>query len=129
MFKTAVKQKLRFDSPKGKLTTEDLYDLPLLATNGGVCLDDIAKALSKKLKESSEESFVLKKTTTNTTLELKLEIVKHVIADKLAEQEARTAAADRKAKKEKLLAIISEKEDANLKRTSISKLREMVDEL
>lgn len=129
MFEKASRLKLRFTTPRGSITTEDLWDLPLLALNGGPCLDDLAKALNRSLKESEEESFVKPKTTSNTTLSLQFEIVKRVIEVKLAEAEAREQAAERKAKKEKLLGLIAEKEDDKLRKTGLAELRRQVAEL
>ena len=60
MFERASKLKLRFNTEKGMVTTEDLWDLPLLQRNA-VDLDSLAKNLNKAVKESGEESFVLKK--------------------------------------------------------------------
>jgi hypothetical protein len=128
MFETASKMKLRFASDRGSLTTEDLWDLPLTA-NGGVSLDNIARALSRQLKAEEEESFVKPKTSTTSTLSLKLEIVKRVIEVKLAEIEDRELAAERKLKKERLLGVIAEKEDDKLKKTSLADLKKMVNEL
>jgi len=65
LFETASKNKLRFSSIKGNLTTEDLWDLPLTSKSGRICLDNIAKQLYKELKDSTEESFVLPKTIIN----------------------------------------------------------------
>jgi hypothetical protein len=123
MFETASKMKLRFATTKGNLTTEDLWDLPLAT------LDIIARGLHRELKSKEEESFIKPKTETATTETLALEIVKRVIEVKLAEIEAREQAANRKAKKERLLGIIAEKEDDKLKKTSLAELRRQVEEL
>jgi hypothetical protein len=48
-------------------------------------------------------------------LETKLEVVKHVIASRLAEDQAAKAAAAKKLEKEKLLAVLGRKQDAVLK--------------
>jgi len=129
MFQKASQLKLRFTTPRGNLTTEDLWDLPLLALNGGPCLDDLAKALNRELKASEEESFVKPKTSSNTALGLKLEIVKRVIEVKLEEIAVRELVAERKLKKERLLGLIAEKEDDKLKKTSLAELRRQVAEL
>ena len=52
MYKKALKMKLRFATSKGKLTTEDLFDLSLTDLN------NIAIALDKKLSESPRKSFI-----------------------------------------------------------------------
>lgn len=128
MFEKASRLKLRFMTPRGGVTTEDLWDLPLTSENG-LSLDSLARELHRELKTSEEESFVKPKTSANTTLTLKFEIVKRVIEVKLAEAEARLQATERKNKKEKLLGIIAEKEDAKLMKTSLADLKKMVDDL
>ncbi|RKZ35289.1 MAG: hypothetical protein DRQ49_19675, partial [Gammaproteobacteria bacterium] len=70
LFERASKQKLRFNTAKGTIDTEDLWDLPLQSKKN-ISLDLIAISLSKAVKESSEESFVEVKNTINKELELK----------------------------------------------------------
>ena len=50
MFEKASRMKLRFNTQRGVLSVEDLWDLPLIQ------LDNIAIALNKKLQESKTES-------------------------------------------------------------------------
>ena len=127
MFKEANRYKLRFDTDRGNVTTEDLWDLPLV--NKSVCLDNIAKQLSKKIKEVDEESFVVKKSSADTILELKLEIVKYIISVKLEEKEIKEKSVATKAKKERINSIIADKEDENLRNASVEDLEKMRDNL
>ena len=59
MFEKATQEKYRFETTKGLVNTEDLWDLPLVG--GNCCLDDIAKDLNRDVKENEEESFIVKK--------------------------------------------------------------------
>lgn len=127
MFEQASRLKLRFDTARGMVTTEDLWDIPLI--NSGVCLDDIAKTLNKLVKESGEESFVVKKSRDNAVLTLKFDIVKHIIGVKLADIEAQEQATEVKAKKAHIMSIISDKQDDELKGKSVKSLKKMLDEL
>jgi len=129
MYKTASKQKLRFDTAKGKVTTEDLWDMPLTSRIPGNSLDDLARALARAVKESQEESFVLTINPGKAALELQFGIVKDVIATKLAEVEAREKAADKKALKERILSIMAEKQDDTLKGKSLKALQKQLEEL
>lgn len=52
MFIKASRTKLRFESPKGLLSVEDLWDLPLISTMGKANLDDIAKTAFQALMSS-----------------------------------------------------------------------------
>lgn len=128
MFDKATKQKLRFQTTKGSLSTEDLWDLPLLA-NDGFDLDTLARAASKKVKETSEESFVKPVTISNATDTLKLEILKHIIAVKLEEKEAKEKAAETKAKKARIREIMAKKQDAALENKSLEELEKELESL
>ena len=129
IFEKANKLKVRFATALGSVTVEDLWDMPLTSRKANASLDDLAKSLSKSVKESAEESFVVKKSSKNTELELKFDIVKHIIDIKLAEREAAANAAERKAQKEKVLRVIEAKKDADLENQSLEDLQKMAAEL
>ena len=75
----------------------------------------MAKAANKAWKDISEESFVeTAKTPEHARREAALEVVKYVIDTKLAEEEIAKKRADNKVEKEKLLAILAEKQDGKL---------------
>lgn len=127
MFEKATRLKIRFVSPQGNLTVEDLWDLPLTSTRQNVAnLNNIAKLVSRALKAESEEDFVNPKTAANESLQLALDIVKHVIEVKQAENEAFRLLTERKEKKAKLLELIERKQDQQLEGESLEKLQEMV---
>lgn len=93
MFEKASRVKLRYSTNRGVLSVEDLWDLSLEQ------LDPIAINLNKRLKESQTESFIKTRTKDATELELKFNIVKHIIDVKLQEQEERIVAAERELEK------------------------------
>lgn len=123
MFEKATRMKLRFQTSRGVLSVEDLWDLSLES------LDSIAIGLNKKLKESQTESFIKTKTKDTTELELKFNIVKHIIDVKVAELEARKDAAEKRAKKQKLMELISKKQDAELEGKSVDELMKELESL
>lgn len=93
IFEKATREKFRYPSAKGQLTTEQLWELPLTAKSG-FSLDEVAKAVNAELKAVDTESFVATETNpAKATLETKLEIVKHVIAVRIADDRAAKAAA------------------------------------
>ncbi len=116
MFEVASKLKLRFKTSIGSLSTEDLWDLTLPS------LDALAKSLNKEVKEESEESFIKSKSKANEILELKFEIVKHVIKVKLEEAEAKKTLAEKKARKAYITEILNKKKDEALSSKSIEEL-------
>ena len=117
MFITATRLKLRYKTSVGSIATEDLWDLTLESLN------TLAKSLNKELKDAQEESFIGTKSKANAILEIKFEIVKYVIKVKLEEAEKRKSAAERKAKREILLATIEEIEGKELKNKPLAELR------
>lgn len=128
IFEKAVRLKLRFNTIKGDLAVEDLWDIPLV---GDFSLDELAKSLNRAIKENADESFVVqaKKNEKEVLDELRFTIAKHIISVKLADIEDAENATARKAYKEKLLTIIAGKKDAKLEGKSLKDLEKMVDAL
>ena len=126
MFEQAAREALRFETSKGLVNTEDLWLLPL---TGDASLDDLAKLLNRQIKDSNEESFVIRTNPINRIPKLKFEIVKYIISVKLNEQEEATQRADKKVRKEKLLSILATKEDSELEGKSSEEIRALIEEL
>lgn len=123
LFEKAAKCKLRFASTKGQLSVEDLFDLSLES------LDNIAKNVNRQLKAETEESFIEKKSKSSTELELKLEILKSIIATKIATQEANRKRAETLAKKSQISEILMKKEVGDLENKSVEELKKMLEEV
>lgn len=130
IFEEASRSKLRFETAKGSITVEDLWDLPL--TNGTqLSLDNLAKGLKRKLDDLSSESFVFLDTENaeKNTVSLQLEIVKYVINIKLEEYKAKEFALKKAAKREKIMNILADKAAASLQNLSEDELRKMLKDL
>ena len=126
VFEYATRNKIRFHSSRGELTLEQLWDVPLRSADG-FDLNAVAKNANKALKEVFEESFVeTKKTTLHVRLEITLDVVKNVIDAKLADEEAAKRRAANRVEKEKLLAILSEKQDGKLSELTEKQLRQRI---
>ena len=121
LFATATRNKVRFASVKGLLSTEDLWTLTLEQ------LDVIAKDLNKELKET-EVSFI-SSTKTNEILQLKFDVVKFIIDVKLAEKEEKKLKAEKLAKKNQLLELINNKENEKLQSLSLDELKKQLEQL
>lgn len=128
MFEQASRQKLRFKAPQGFLTVEDLWDLDLTTARPErvACLNEIAKTVSRELKAAGEEDFVTPKANVDTTLQLKFDIVRHVISVRMAENEAARVATARRAQKARILELIAQKQDTELVGKSLDELNAMV---
>lgn len=120
IFEKAAKQKLRFTSNKGLLSVEDLFDLSLTS------LDNIAKTVNRKLKDEAEESFIQKKSSSSTELELQLEILKHIIKHKIDTEEANKKRAETIAKKQQIEQILMRKKSQELENLSTEELEAML---
>lgn len=133
IFEQASRKKLRFDSPKGLLTVEDLWDIPLTSTTGKANLNDISKELFRQIKEStntSEGAIVSDAAqTADDELPLKYELVQYIGKIRLAERDAKNAAAERAEKKKQILEIIARKENEALEGSSLEDLRRMAESL
>ena len=130
LFEQASRDKLRFSTNKGDLTVEQLWDLPLQSTRGGLSLDAVARSVNAKLKAVSEESFV---STTNNpekaAHERALDILKHIIAVRQEENAQKRTEAERKAEKERLLSLLDKKRDEVLGQLSEDDIKARLAEL
>ena len=123
MFKKATRLKLRFETSRGVLTTEDLWDLPLQELN------TIAKSLNKTLKSIEEEDFLEEINNEDKITKMQFDIVKHILDTKKDESNAMKDAAAKKIEKEKLLAILAKKQDSCLENLSEAELKKKINKL
>lgn len=114
IFEQATKSALRFKVSNGTLATEDLWGQSLQT------LDVIAKGLRKELREA-DDSFIDTKST-NDQLELKFEVVKHIIASKIADRDAKIAERDKAARKQQILGVLAQKKSDSLQNMSVKAL-------
>jgi len=117
VFLKAAKRKLRFriGSVAGLVSTEDLWDVSLTA------LDAAAIELRRSLN-ASEESFIADAKPSNSDDQLRLDVMKLVIADRLAEREARRQAAELSARRKKLMELRADKQDETLKGLTLEQI-------
>jgi len=126
MFEKASRQKLKFETNRGLVSTDDLWDIPLKKADN-FDLDSIARNIAKQIKDAEEVSFVDLDSTTSTKTsvnELRLDIVKHVIKFKVEEADKKKKLAELKAQEQKLLAVLERKQDQDLESKSIPEIQE-----
>lgn len=126
IFEQATRAKIRFSTPVGMLSVEDLWDLPLTSTRARANLDDVARLLDAELKSTSSVSFVNDVSEVNAKTKLMFDVVIHVINTKIAEAKAAKSAADVREKKQKIMAIIEQKQEESLSAASIDDLQSML---
>ena len=122
MFEYATRNKVRFPF-KGLVSVEDLWDLSVRE------LDNVFKTLNAQVKKSQEESLLATKSKEDEVLLMQIEIVKHIVETKLAEAEAIKQSRELKEKKQKIMELISAKQDEDLHNKSVDELKEMLAEL
>ena len=121
LFESATRNKIRFGY-RGMISTEDLWDL------GVEELDGISKNLMAENKDSETESLLSEKRA-NPILETKIEIVKYIFGVKIEEAKAAEQRAENAAKKQKILAILARKQDAELENKSAEELEKLIADL
>jgi hypothetical protein len=122
MFEVATRSKMRFPF-RGLISVEDLWDLSVQN------LDVIFKSLNSELKQVQEESLLNTKTKEDKELDIKIEIVKYIVQVKLEEENLRQKAKAAKEQKQKIMEILSAKQDESLQNKSIDELKAMLEEL
>jgi len=123
MLKKAIRLKLRFQTSKGYISIEDLWDLSLRDLN------ELAKVLNKRLKASKEEDFLEEKSEEDAIIKLKFDIVLDVMETKKLEDKAKRNASKNKIEREKILTEKARRQDAGLKEVSDEELDAKLKEL
>jgi hypothetical protein len=108
IFEVATRKKFRFDF-RGQQPVEELWTLSVEN------LDAIFKGLNSQLKQVKEESLLDTKTQKDEELEMKIEIVKHIVKVKLSEAKAKEDAIAKKEQKQKLLEALDMKNNEDIK--------------
>ena len=104
MFEIATREKYRFPY-KGQIGVEDLWDLSVGE------LDKIYKALNREAKQINEESLLAAKSKEDKVLDNKINIIRHIVSVKLDEIANAKAAHERTEQKQKIMAILANKQE------------------
>lgn len=119
MFEIAARNKFRFPF-KDMISTEDLWDLSVEN------LDKVFKTLNSEMKKTKEESLLSTKSKDDEVLELKIEIVKHIVTVKQEEKEAREKKFLDRERNQKIMSIIASKQDEQLHNMSVEELQKLL---
>ena len=114
IFERAARAKLRFETDKGSIATEQLYDLPL--SQGANNLNDLARKYHEIVHGAASVSFVEERPDPAMTMNtLRLDLIKHVITSKLADKRAAETRAEKAERRGKLLEALAAKEVDEMK--------------
>jgi hypothetical protein len=120
MYKEASRIDLRVQTPKGNLTTSQLWQLPVDD------LDTLAVSLQAEYEASGKKSFLVKKSEKDKLAKLRFDIVLDILTTKADEARALAEAREIKEHNQKILSLIAEKTDESLKGKSIKQLEAML---
>lgn len=127
LFERASRKNLMLTTSKGTIGVNDLWDLPLTSANNRQAnLDDIARTYNERVSKASVSFVETSPSQATEDDRLTFELVKHVIAVKIAENKAAAEARNKAAQKQRILEIMAEKQDESLKGKSIEELQQLL---
>lgn len=128
IFKKASKKKLRFNTNRGVLSVEQLWDLPKDEIRQLVIKSREAVKKSSGEVNDSELSFLDAPVKTKATDdELRFEILKDIYITKRSAEEKAQKKAEARANNKKILELIARKQDEALEKKSIKDLEKMLE--
>lgn len=125
LFETATRNRYRFPY-RGMISVEDLWTLRLEQ------LDEVYKTLNAEKSQKMTSVGLISnpgETGEETELMNKLAVVRYIFNVKNEEQEMRKKDAENREKKERILALLKDKQDESLKAMSEEELKKMLEEL
>lgn len=128
MYKKASKKKLRFNTNRGVLSVEHLWDLPKEEIRQLVIKAREAAKKSSGEVNDTELSFLDAPVKTKATDdELRFEILKDIYLTKKSAEEKAQKRAEAKENNKKILDLIARKQDEALEKKSIKELEKMLE--
>lgn len=124
MYKEALQRKLRFETPKGSLNVEQLWDLSFKDLK--TCVTHAKRKLDENVLDDELSFLEDYRDGDNSTEELSFNILKDVYLTKRREKEALNEVSRNKEHNERIMALIHEKEEQSLKELSPDELRSML---
>lgn len=129
IFERAARKKLRFETTKGLIAVEDLFDLPLLAVGAKkLCLNDMAVQYNKLVGSQGKINFVQRVEVPVTDDKLRFDLIKYVIDYKISLAATQESRAKKAQQRLLILGLIDEKQNDALKSKSPEELRAMLEE-
>ncbi len=122
-YKLASQTRLRFNTDKGLLSVEQLWNLNQSQ------LSNLIKSVKKVLKRDDDDelSFLTDTKVVDIENQLRFDIAKDVYLTKKKLAEDLREKADKKAFEQKILGLIAEKQEGSLREKSIEELQKMIE--
>jgi len=118
-YKESIRGKYRYQTGKGNLTTEQLWDLNVTE------LDALAVSLQEEIEVSGKKSFLIQRSDADKALKIQFDVVFDILSTKVEEAELAKTAKDRKAHNAKIDALIAKKQEEQLEVLSVEELLAM----
>lgn len=122
IFEVALRMKFRFNF-RGLISVEDLWTLSVEE------LDLIYRDLSSHKRKEAEDSLLDIRSVESFEIDTKIEIIKHIVKVKMDEADQKVSAKLNQDRKDKIKAILANKEDQALENLSEEELRDMLREM
>ena len=119
-YKEASRLGLRINTNKGALSVEQLWTLTLPQ------LDELAVSLEENVEKSISKTFLKKRTNKNKLAQLSFDVVLDILQTKMAEAEELQSASEIKKHNDKILTLIAEKQENDLKSKSAEELQALL---
>lgn len=126
LLEIAVRKNLTFKSPTGELLPQDLFDLPLTSTKvNAATLDGIALALNAELEAAGGKvvSFVKPTPSKVDYTQVKFDIVKAILDEKIAERDAASEAAKKRERAQVIMAELAKRDGEKINTASDAELQ------
>ena len=122
LYKKANKTKLRFETSKGILSTEQLWDLPVATLN------ELAVSLDEQYKDSGGKSFIPNQTTTpkDKTIKLQLDVVIDILESKVKDQEKASKANETRLHNKRIAELIEKRKEGDMENLTVEELEKMI---
>lgn len=126
IYKKAIQENLRFETPKGILTTEQLFSLGM--DDLDLACRKAAAAVKKEQTVDDSLAFLEGKDASDSLAVLRFEILKDVYLTKKEERERTILNEDKKKQRALIASIIARKRNEELENMSIEELENMLKE-
>jgi hypothetical protein len=134
MFAQATRLGLRFQTPNGQISVEDLWNLPISTSSANkASLESLGRSIRTELKDHGEETSLFgagsidkKAAKVKKELELKFEIVKFIGETLVREKQKAEARAEARQKAQRMMELIQQKKEKELEGKSVEELTAML---
>jgi hypothetical protein len=117
LFEKASRWKVRFGTPVGLVSADDLWDFE------DIVLDELAIGYDEQLDKMKRKSYIDKQRDEDKLVQLKRDIVVYILEVKATERQEAVTLSEKKANKAKYQAALAAKQDEKVNEMSIEELQ------